>query len=61
MAEKRRVRRGNPTKYDPDIYPVVMRGLARTGFTAEEIAAKLQVGRTMLYRWRDAPPNSGTP
>lgn len=42
-------RRGNPTKYDPDVHSTVARGLARTGFTLDEIAAKLQVSKSTLY------------
>lgn len=56
MAEKKRARRGNPTKYDPDIHPALVRSLARTGFTAEEIAAKLQVSKSTLYEWRRRHP-----
>ena len=56
MAEKRRARRGSPTKYDPDVHPIVARGLARTGFTVEEIAAKLQASKSTLYAWRSAHP-----
>ena len=57
MAEKRRARRGNPTKYDPDIHPVLVRSLARTGFTVEEIAEKLQVSKSTLYEWRRRHPD----
>lgn len=56
MAEKKQARRGHPTKYDPDVHPVIVRSLARTGYTADEIAEKLRVARSTLFRWRDAHP-----
>ena len=34
----------------------LVRSLARTGYTIDEIAERLQVGRTTVYRWRDAHP-----
>lgn len=45
-----------PTRYDPDVHVALARSLARTGFTIDEIAEKLQVGRTTLYRWRKEHP-----
>lgn len=57
MAEKKQGRkRGNQTKYDPDIHPTLVRGLARSGYTSVEIAEKLQVSKSTLYKWRQKYP-----
>lgn len=56
MEMKGRSRRGNPTKYDASLHVPLVRGLAREGFTVEEIAEKLQVSKRTIYNWGERHP-----
>lgn len=53
-APKRK--RGNPSKYDPDMHPFMAWALAIRGKTNAEIAAALSVSRVTLFAWGKKHP-----
>jgi hypothetical protein len=43
---------GRPSKYDPELSPILAGGYAKDGLTESEIAAKLQISVTTLNTWK---------
>jgi len=47
---------GRPTKYDAKIHPGIVRKLASTGMTDEDMSAVLEIGVRTFYDWKEAHP-----
>jgi transposase len=49
-------KKGRPTVYDPNLHPQVVKWMARSGLTVEEIASHLGVNKSTVTRWRNKYP-----
>lgn len=47
---------GRSSKYDEKYHVPLVRGLARRGYTCEEIASELGIAKKTLYAWRNKHP-----
>jgi len=57
MGEIQKQRVGRPTKYRPEFVEQAEQLCRDEGYTDEQLAAKLGIGRTQLYFWKREYPD----
>lgn len=49
--------RGRPSKYNPDLHPVLARALAEKGVMPNDIAKEMKIDQATMYRWMAEYPD----